>query len=319
MNKLKKKFDVIVVGELNVDLILNQIVGYPEIGKEVLADHMTLALGSSSAICASNLSSLGLNVGFIGKLGKDLFGKFIIQELQKKGVDTSLIITDANLITGATIALNYNEERAMVTHQGAMTHLGIDDIKKEDLRLAQHLHFSSYFFQPGFHNELHNLFKTAQNEGLSTSLDVQWDPSDQWDLDLEKVLPALDVFIPNEAELLKLTKQENLTEAIDVIKEKCNQLVVKCGNRGSVLCYDGKKVEKNAFTNKNVVDSIGAGDSFNAGYISKYVKGKSPEECQEFGNLIGAISTTDSGGTAAFKDLDSIMKIAKEKFNYTQH
>ena len=290
----------------------------PEIGKEILADKMTLALGSSSAICASNLSSLGLKVGFIGKLGDDIFGKFIIDRLQEKGVDTSLIIIDPSLRTGATIALNYDEDRAMVTHQGAMTHLDIDDIKSENLRLAKHLHFSSYFFQPGFHNKLDILFKMAKSEGLTTSLDVQWDPADKWDLDLEKVLPTLDVFIPNEAELLKLTGQESLASAIDLVKEKCKQLVVKCGNRGSILCYEGKKIEKEAFINKNVVDSIGAGDSFNAGYISKYVKGRDPEECQEFGNLTGTISTTDSGGTAAFKDLDSIMKIAKEKFNYTE-
>ncbi len=315
---MDKKFDVIVIGELNIDLILNQIEEFPEVGKEILADKMTLTLGSSSAICASNLSSLGLKVAFIGKLGNDIFGQFIINQLKEKGVDVSLIITDDNLKTGATVALSYGEDRAMITHQGAMSHLGIDDIDKSKLKQAGHLHFSSYFFQPGFKNSLDSLFKKAKDAGLTTSLDVQWDPSGKWDLNLEKVLPLVDVFIPNEIELQKLTKQPNLDLAINKVQNKCNYTVVKCGNRGSILCYENKKIRKESFLNNNVVDTIGAGDSFNAGYILKFVKGRSPEECQVFGNLTGAVSTTKSGGTRAFKDLNNVMKIAKQKFNYEE-
>ncbi len=315
---MSKKFDVIVVGELNIDLILNQIEGFPEVGKEILADKMTLTLGSSSAICASNLSSLGLKVAFIGKLGNDIFGQFIINELKNKGVDTSLIIIDDTLKTGATVALSYDEDRAMITHQGAMSHLGINDIDEEQLKQAQHLHFSSYFFQPGFKGALDSLFKKAKNAGLTTSLDVQWDPAEKWDLDLQNVLPLVDVFIPNEVELQKLTGQENLDLAVKSIQNKSKYTVIKCGNKGSILCYGNEKINKEPFLNINVVDTIGAGDSFNAGYISKFVKGKTPEECQVFGNLMGAVSTTKSGGTGAFKNLNEVMKIAKEKFNYSE-
>ena len=315
---MEKKFDVIVVGELNIDLILNQIDGFPVIGKEILADQMTLTLGSSSAICASNMSSLGLKVAFIGKLGNDIFGQFIIDDLKAKGVDTSLIIVEDNLKTGATIALSYDEDRAMVTHQGAMSDLGIDDIDEQQLKLAKHLHFSSYFFQPGFKNSLDSLFKKAKNAGLTTSLDVQWDPSEKWDLDLRKVLPFVDVFFPNEIELQKLTKQNNLELAIENIKNISKYTVVKCGNKGSVLSCNNKIIVKEPFLNKNVMDTIGAGDSFNAGYILKFVKGRSPEECQVFGNLMGAVSTTKPGGTGAFKDPDKVMKIAEETFNYKE-
>jgi sugar/nucleoside kinase (ribokinase family) len=313
-----REFDVIVVGELNVDLILNQVRGFPVVGKEILADNMTLALGSSSAICASNLSSLGLKVAFIGKLGNDIFGQFIIDELKQKGVDTSLILIDDNLKTGATVALSYDEDRAMITHQGAMSHLGLDDIDLGQMVRTKHLHFSSYFFQPGFKNFLHMLFQKAKTVGATTSLDVQWDPSEKWDLDLEKVLPFVDVFIPNEIELQKLTGQTSLGLAVASIQNKSKYITVKCGNKGSVLYYSDKVMHQEPFLNTDVVDTIGAGDSFNAGYISKFIKGASPEECQEFGNLIGAISTTKSGGTEAFKNLDDVMQIAKNRFNYSE-
>jgi len=315
---VEAKFDVIVIGELNIDLILNQIEGFPEVGKEILADKMTLTLGSSSAICASNLSSLGFKVAFIGKLGNDVFGRFIIDQLKDKGVDTSLVIIDDNLKTGATIALSYGEDRAMVTYQGAMSHLSIDDIDSKKLKQAKHLHFSSYFFQPGFKNSLNILFKKAKEVGLSTSLDVQWDPFEKWDLDLEKVLPFVDVFIPNEVELLNLTGETNLNSAINKTKNLSKYLIVKRGVKGSILCYNDKEIAQEPFLNKNIVDTIGAGDSFNAGFIFKFIQGYTPEKCQVFGNLAGAVSTTKSGGTRAFKNHNSIMEIAKQKFNYTE-
>ncbi|HLU88373.1 MAG TPA: carbohydrate kinase family protein, partial [Cyclobacteriaceae bacterium] len=143
-----KKFDALVVGELNVDLILNSIEAFPKIGTEILANEMTLTLGSSSAIFASNLSSLGMRVGFIGKLGKDVFGKLVLDSLTASGVDTSMIIQDDAVNTGATIVMSFGEERAMVTHMGAMESLNLEDIRPEMLRQARHLHLSSVFLQP---------------------------------------------------------------------------------------------------------------------------------------------------------------------------
>lgn len=311
-----KDFDVIVVGELNVDLILNQIGTFPEIGKEILAEQMTLTLGSSSAIFASNLSSLGAKVAFIGKIGKDQFGEVVLQSLQAKGVDTSLIIQEPGLNTGATVVLNFEEDRAMVTHPGAMNELRLADISPEQLSRARHLHFSSYFLQPSLKKEVRNLFSLAQDLGLTTSFDTQWDPQEQWDLDLGQILPYVDVFLPNEKELFKLTRQNTLTEAIAVLPEKAKVVLVKMGNKGSVSWYEGKLLPMEPFLNEEVVDAIGAGDSFNAGFIYKYIQGASVEECQRFGNLTGAVSTTAAGGTTAFTDYNKVKKIAQEKFGY---
>ena len=315
---MTKKFDVLVVGELNVDLILNRIASFPEMGKEKLADEMSLTLGSSAAIFASNLSSLGARVSFIAKTGKDIFGSFCKAELDKKGVDTSMLIQDDALATGATVVLNYEEDRAMVTHQGAMKHLGISDITPEILSTARHLHFSSYFLQPGFKDELPRLFKMAKEAGLTTSLDVQWDPDEVWALDLEKTLPFVDIFLPNEAELQYLTRSGSIDKAIQSLKANGRLIIVKRGSQGSLLCYDQKMINARPFLNEQVIDAIGAGDSFNAGFVFKFINGFAPEDCQVFGNLTGAISTTAAGGTGAFKSHAAIMKIAKEKFGYEE-
>jgi len=315
---VKKNSDVIVVGELNVDLILNQIESFPETGKEKLADKMTLTLGSSSAIFASNLSSLGMKVSFIAKIGNDVFGQFCKEQLEIKGVDTSMLMIHDNLQTGATIVLNFGEDRAMVTHQGAMKHLGINDITKEILSTAKHLHFSSYFLQPGFKNQLDRLFKLAKEAGLTTSLDVQWDPAEQWDFDFKKTLPFVDVFLPNEAELLNITGENSIETALKAMEGFGKIVLVKKGNQGSVLSYNNKIVNGKSFLNDEVVDAIGAGDSFNAGFIFKFISGFAPEDCQTFGNLIGAISTTKSGGTTAFTGFEETMKVAHQKFGYEE-
>ena len=313
-----KKFDVIVVGELNVDLILNNIDSFPEMGKEKIAKNMALTLGSSSAIFASNLSSLGATVAFLGKIGNDSFGDLVIESLRSKNVNVDLIIRDKNSNTGATVVLNYNEDRAMVTYQGAMNELTIRDISKETLSLAKHLHFSSYYLQPGIKNEISELFKMAKDLELSTSFDMQWDPDEKWDFNYEKTLPLVDVFLPNEQELKYLTKNENIDDALDVLSQFSNAVIVKMGNKGSLLFNNGIKNLKNAFINNEVVDAIGAGDSFNAGFIFKYINGESLEKCQEFGNLMGAVNTTAAGGTTAFSSYKNVIRTAMEKFNYTE-
>jgi len=313
---VKKVFDVIVVGELNIDLIFNRVESLPEVGKEKLAGEMILTLGSSAAIFASNLSALGVSVSFIGKIGNDVFGRFCKSELEAKRVDTSMLLMDDTLKTGATVVLNFGEDRANVTYQGAMSHLGVADITQEKLSKAKHLHFSSYFLQPGFKTDLAILFKMAKNAGMTTSLDVQWDPKEEWEFDHKRVLPFVDVFLPNEKELLGLTNKTEIDSAIDLIKEDANIVAVKRGNQGAVCYQQGKKIMKPAFLNGKVVDAIGAGDSFNAGFISKFINDFPLETCMEFGNLIGAISTTAAGGTNAFTDLTTTMKVAREKFGY---
>ncbi|MFZ1290046.1 MAG: carbohydrate kinase family protein [Melioribacteraceae bacterium] len=318
MNNTKNEYDVMVIGELNVDLILNKINSFPEIGKEILASSMDLVLGSSSAIFACNLSSLGAKVAFIGKIGKDIFGDLVLSTLKEKGVSIDFIIRDDKLKTGATVVLNYDQDRANITHPGAMEHLSINDITIESLQTAKHVHISSIFLQPNLKKDVYEIFKMAKDAGLTTSLDVQWDPAEEWDVDLEKLLPYVDVFLPNEEELKNLMKEDALQNAIKKVSPHGNIIALKRGNKGSICIYKNKQNEVPPFLNTNVVDAIGAGDSFNAGFIFKYIRGSKINQCQKFGNLTGAINTTEAGGTAAFINFDHIMKIAVEKFNYAE-
>ena len=312
------KFDVLAIGELNVDLIMNNIEGTPEIGKEKLAGSMTLTLGSSTAIFAANLSSLGSKVGFLGKIGNDSFGDLVKESLSEKGIDISLVIAEDGLTTGATVVLAVGEDRANVTYPGAMDYLTINDISDESLLQAKHIHFSSFFIQPGIRKDVHSLFKRAKELGLTTSLDTQWDPSEKWDFDYKSILPWVDLFLPNETEILFLTGTKKTEDAIKKLMPYGKNIIIKQGNKGALLRSEkGEMYEMPSYLNTKVVDTIGAGDSFNAGFIHMFVKGEPVQKCLDFGNLTGAISTTAPGGTGAFESKELIRKAAKEKFNIT--
>ena len=314
---MDKLHDVVVVGELNVDLILNQIDQFPQVGKEVLAGKMNLTLGSSSAIFASNLSTLGASTSFIGKIGQDSFGDLVIDSLSTRGVDTRNIIRDETLQTGATIVLNFGEDRAMVTHPGAMEQLTLADVQDHVLKSARHLHMSSIFLQPGLIDQLEALFKNAKKLGLTTSIDPQWDPAERWAVDLEALLPYVDVFMPNAGELMAFTKTSNLQSGIEVLKPYANMLVVKDGRAGAYGWHSGELIHQPPFLNEQVVDSIGAGDSFDAGFISMFIQGKTLQECLSYGALSGAVNTTRPGGTTAFATFSLFRSIAETNFNYT--
>ena len=313
-----KQFDIAAIGELNVDVILNGIESEPEIGKEKFAREMTVTLGSSTAIFAANAAALGSKVCFVGMIGRDSFGSLVSSSLQARGVDTSYLI-QGDTPTGATICMNYGEDRANLTYQGAMDVMGFDDIAPDVFEKASHIHLSSLFMQSALLRDIHKVLDAAAANGVTVSLDTQWDPMETWALDYKSVLPKVTIFLPNEKELQALTGAADLESAIAaVLPYLGSAMVVKCGSKGSLLVRkDGTRSFLPAFLNREVVDAIGAGDSFNSGFISAFVKGLPLEECQRTGNLTGAVNTTAAGGTGAFTSLDSVKRICKDKFGAT--
>lgn len=311
-----KTFDVIALGELNVDLILNRIAGFPEVGKEIFARDMICTLGSSTAIFAANVSALGARTAFAGMIGRDAVGELVRGSLEARGVDTRYVIEAADRATGVTVVMSYGEDRANVTYPGAMEALRFADLDPEIFLSARHIHLSSLFMQPGLLADIVPILRAAHDGGATVSLDTQWDPAEEWRIDCREVLPLIDVFMPNEAELTALAHAASLDEAIGSVRPWLRHaMIVKRGSRGSVLVTAGGECrEVGALLNREAVDTIGAGDSFNAGFIRCFVRGGSLGECQDAGNLTGAISTTAAGGTGAFADREAAVRTARERF-----
>ncbi len=311
--------EVLVVGELNLDLILNGLERLPEKGKEILARDMVLTMGSSSAIFACNLSTLGVAVGFAGKTGGDIFGDRVLSDLASKRVDTRHIIRAEKETTGLTVAFSFGEDRSMVTYPGAMATLEEKDITDDMLKSAGHLHLSSLFLQPALRPGLPRLLLRARDRGLTISLDPQWDPAEKWDGDWHQILPLVDLFMPNAEEIKGITGKNSPEAGIAALKDSANVIIVKNGREESLMWTGVELIRQASFLNDEVVDAIGAGDSFDAGFVSRFIRQRPLAACLEFAALCGAINTTASGGTTAFTDLPSLKRTALKKFNYQIH
>ncbi|MBT0812876.1 carbohydrate kinase family protein [Litoribacter ruber] len=313
-----KNKKLLVVGELNVDLILNKIKGLPTLGEEKLADTFHITLGSSSAIFAANISTLGTDTTFVGRIGDDNFGRFVLDDLKLKQVNVDHISVDPSYQTGVTVVMNYDNDRANVTYCGAMEHLTIEDIPWESLSKYGHLHLSNYFLQKGLQNDIVEIFRRAKHHGLSTSLDLQVDPDEKWEFDYKSCLPYVDIFLPNEFELINLVADSNIENALKEIGNYGNIIALKQSTKGSILYIKNQSPQSFApYLHDRFIDAIGAGDSFNAGFLHQYLKGKSLEKCMDYANLMGAINTTGPGGTGAFQNMESVEKTVKETFTHT--
>ncbi len=306
---------LLVVGELNIDLILNDISGFPEIGTEIVAADMNFTLGSSSAILASNISTLGVETFFCGMVGDDDFGTYVLQQLENKNVNTQYISKSSREKTGITVVMNYEQDRANVTYCGAMDLLTIHEIPWQVTGKFDHLHLSNYFLQKGIKKDITEIFKKAKSAGLTTSLDLQWDPENKWDFDYKSCLPYVDIFFPNEAELMALTKETDIEAALKSLRPYINIIALKRGNKGSRVFSSQKDIIAKPFLNKEFSDAIGAGDSFNAGFLEKFLEGASLAECLKNGNLTGSLSTLKPGGTGAFTSREEVGKLKTKILN----
>jgi sugar/nucleoside kinase (ribokinase family) len=186
-----------------------------------------------------------------------------------------------------------------------MFELSYVDLDLDYIFSARHLHLSSYFLHKALRPKVVDLFREAKAKGLSTSLDTNDDPEGKWGDDLLGVLPFVDIFFPNEREAKKIAATDDLTQAIEKLTRICRFVVVKLGSQGAIARKGSEEWRRNGMRVASV-DSVGAGDSFDAGFVHRFLQGASPAECLEYADIAGAFSTTQEGGTEAFKDRDSV-------------
>lgn len=291
--------DCIVAGEANVDLLVDGIAQL-EFEKEKLVKGCGLTLGGSSAITAFNLSRMGARVGFVSVVGKDLFGRFVEERLESAGIDLSALRRDRREKTGITIWCQHGKHRAGMTYLGTIAALRAADLHETYLKRARHLHVGAYFLLQSFHAGAARALQKAQRLGLTTSLDCNFDPSEKWDSGIREVLKHIDIFLPNETEALRLTGATSVKAAAEQLAKRVRIVVVKMGARGALVSTGDKSFRVPA-VKARVVDSTGAGDSFNAGFLACYLRGGMVAECAEAGVIAGARSVGFVGGTAAFE------------------
>jgi sugar/nucleoside kinase (ribokinase family) len=299
---------VLVAGEINVDLILQGYRAFPEPGKEVLVEDFVMTLGSASAICAMGLARLGTPVAFVGKVGADLWGSYCLETMSGAGIDVSRVVSDARIKTGVTVSITSARDRALVSYLGSIMALRGADVTDTVLRGFEHLHVSSYFLQQGLRPGCHQLFARAHALGLTTSLDPGYDPSEGWADDLVETLREVDLFFPNEVELRGITAAATIAAGLERLDNGRTRVIAKLGAQGCMTRDAGVLLEVAAFP-VEPVDTTGAGDSFDAGFLHAWLSGHPLGECLRWASACGSLSTRALGGTGHQADRAEVERL----------
>ena len=303
---------ILVIGDLNVDIIVRGIVGFPELGREIHCSEIRTVMGGSSSIFACRLGQLGAKVDILGVVGRDENGRIVLDTLHSNNVCIDNVIIRDDVQTGVTISLTYPTDKALITFMGSIGALEPSDVKPEFFQDHDHVHISSIYFQPRLLDSIPDLFEEAKSQGLTTSLDTQDDPSGEY-RKIWKILQYTDIFLPNEREAKSIAKSRSLDEALERIGSKVKVLAIKCGDRGAVGMFEGRTVRVDPIR-VDPVDTTGAGDSFDAGFIYYFVcKRMEFEDSLRFANAMGALSCLYVGGAGGKITEKKVLRFMYEK------
>ncbi len=296
MTAQPRPFDLLIPGEINPDLILTGNVE-PEFGQvEKLVEHAALTVGSSSVITACGAARLGLKIAFVGKCGDDIFGRFMLEEMQQRGVNVDYVTRVPGGQTGLTVVLNRGTDRAMLTRLGLISALTAEDIPDSLLRQTRHLHIASYFLQESLQPGLPRLLERARALGVTASLDTNYDPAEAW-RGFDALLPLVNILLPNETEAKSISRADTLEDAAARLAAQVETLAIKLGAAGALACRNGQQARVDSIP-AQVADTVGAGDSFNAGFLFGYLRGWDLEKALKMAAVCGALSTQQPGGIA---------------------
>jgi sugar/nucleoside kinase (ribokinase family) len=289
--------DLLVAGELNPDIIVAGDDVEPAFGQiERLVDRISLTVGSSAAITACGAARLGLRVAFVGVVGDDAFGRWMLDALAERGIDVSACRVDPTLPTGASVILTHRQDRAILTSLGTITVLAAADLPDGQLARARHVHVGSLFLQDRLRADLVEVFRRAHALGLTTSFDPNWDPTGTWDGGIGRILDATDIVLPNREEAWRVAGVGEDVAAAQALATRDMVVAMKLGAGGGLVVGRGATSRVDA-PPVDVVDAIGAGDAFDAGFLAGWLDGRSPEDCLRLAVACGTLSVRASGGT----------------------
>jgi sugar/nucleoside kinase (ribokinase family) len=306
-----RPYDVITFGDLCVDIVMTGGDVVPQFGQvEKLVDDYLLEMGGSCSIFACQAARLGLRTAILGRVGDDDFGRLILRRLRQCGVDTRFVAVDPGLKTGMGVSLCQGDDRAILTYPGSLCALRPQDVGDDLLASARHLHHGSFFLQTGLRQAMPDIFRRARALGLTTSLDTNWDPDERWDSTLAQLLPLTGLFMPNEQEALLISRRASLVEAAAWLASRGIPLVaVKRGAAGACLYRQGELLECSV-PPASGGDSIGAGDSFDAGFLAGWLRGLPFEQCLAIACQCGRSVAGAYGGLLGQPDWQTVLHLA---------
>jgi ribokinase len=303
-------FDVVMVADLCADMLVRGDVR-PVYGQvEQFVDDYEIELGGSAAIFASQFTRLGGRVALYGVVGEDVLGRFVRERVASLGISTQYLRTTTHSKTPVGLGLIAHDDRAMLTHVGCWREITLDAVQRSDiLTAARHLHIAGYFLLQELQPHWPTLLSTLKASGVTVSLDTNWAPLGDWH-SVRAVLPYVDVFLPNEGEALHISGKDDVDEAGKWLAGITGQTVIKCGAQGALaFTRAGRQqfpVPPPLLENLQIVDSTGAGDNFDAGFVFAWLRGAALADCVALGMKCATASLAAIGGIEGQLREDSV-------------
>jgi ribokinase len=293
------EFDVINIADIFADVVMTG-PDKPTFGQtETLADGYEIELGGSGPIFAAQFSMLGGRVALLGYIGNDLLGDFVMGRMGQAGIETQYIRRSSSLKTALGLNISVRGDRSMLTVPGAMNEISPSIVDDSLLEKTRHWHISSYFLLTGLTGFWPGFLEKLKRKGITVSLDTNWSPGGNWD-QVTEILPMVDLFLPNEVEAMAITGEKDYREAGRVLSGQTGLVVIKRGEEGASAFTGGREtwmpVGDVVTGDIRVVDTTGAGDSFNGGFIFEWLKGRPVAQCLNTAIGCGTRNVQHTGG-----------------------
>jgi sugar/nucleoside kinase (ribokinase family) len=291
--------DVLCCGIIVSDHICTPISHLPSAGELVTADRILLTLGGCAANAAVDLVKMGVNTRVVGRVGKDVFGRVVAEMLREAGIDVSGLKFSTTADTSQTLIVNVaGQDRRFVHCFGANAEFTSSDIPTEDLSRCKVLYVGGYLAMPALRQEdLIPSFIAARKAGAKTVLDVVTPGKGEHLSKLDKLLPHVDVFLPNNHEGELMTGEKDPFKQAEVFRRLgAGTVVITMGGEGSVVVHPGGKLRAGTYPIE-YIDGSGGGDAFDAGYIYGLLHGLGVEDCLKVASALGASCVRAIGTT----------------------
>ena len=307
-----KKWDVFIYGDINVDIVIPGVEQFPGAGQEHVVEDMNVYPGGGAALFALGLGKLGLTPAFQGSVGADCHGAWLREELTRSHVDCTFLGTSQKNKTGISLSFTNEKDRSFLTYRGTNEEWNLEAIDFEGVKDAGHIHLTSYAGSRNHHQFIMLLKKIREISSATVSFDVGWDETGEWYEGIYELLPFIDILFMNETEALHYTRGLNAEEAALDFSRQCAMAVIKLGKSGSIGAKNGVLTKSHPYM-VSAVDTTGAGDSFNAGFVYGFLKGETMEQCLRIANACGAMSVTAYGGNTAFPTEKELYHFIKQQ------
>ncbi len=297
---------VLFAGDINVDVIMSGMESPPVVDREVTAKTWDVVMGASTVICACAYASLGGDASFAGLCGRDEYGDFMLRGLGGCGVDTALVRRTDQVRTGVTVNMIHANTRTQATYPGTIAEFDGSWLDADTLARFNHIHFGGVYLETKLLPRITGLLAAARERGLTTSIDPQWDASEEWRY-MDEWMQLLSFLFVNDAEAVSLAKAAAPEEACRKLAQRTACPLVKDGRHGALL-WEGNCVVRAPVRAVVPIDTTGAGDTFDAAFLYATLEKKMPlREAAAFANAAAARSCLFIGGVTARSTYEDVV------------